>query len=125
MTPVGRYVTRLIAAMIVYALLLPVCIGLMQQQGDATARYLIMMAPVAPLAYALRVFIRYLGEVDELQRRIQFEAFGFSLGMTALVTITLGFLERAGFPAIGMIWVTPMLIAFWGIGGAIASRRYR
>lgn len=120
-----RYTVRFIGSMVVYALLLPVCIGLMQQQGDSPARYLIMLLPVVPLAFAMWAFIRFLGEMDELQRRIQFAAFGFSLGCTGLVTLTLGFLERAGFPQIGMIWVTPMLIAFWGIGSALASRRYR
>jgi hypothetical protein len=111
--------------MIAYVLLLPAAIWLMEQAGDSPVRYLIALLPVMPIAFAMAAFVSALGEMDELQRRIQFEAFGFSLGMTALVTITLGFLERAGFPAIGMIWVTPMLVAFWGIGGAIASRRYR
>ncbi len=120
-----RYTVRFIASMVAYALLLPVCIRLMQGAGDSPARYLLALLPVVPVAYGLLAFIRFLREMDELQRRIQFEAFGFSLGCTALATFTLGFLERAGFPQISMVWVLPMMIAFWGIGSALASRRYR
>jgi hypothetical protein len=120
-----RYIQRFIASIVAYALLLPVSIWLMQQAGDSPARYLIALLPVVPVTFGILAFVRSLREMDELQRRIQFEAFGFSLGMTALVTFTLGFLERAGFPPISMIWVLPIILAFWGIGGAIASRRYR
>jgi hypothetical protein len=122
---VRRYIRRFIGAMVAYALLLPVCIWLMRQVGDSPVRYLLALLPVVPVAFGLWAFIRYLGEMDEMQRRIQFEAFGFSLGCTALVTFTLGFLERADFPQIGMVWVLPMMIAFWGIGSALAARRYR
>ena len=42
-----------------------------------------------------------------------------------LIPFAYGFLENAGFPQLSYIWVFPVMIALWGIGGAIALRRYR
>ena len=120
-----QYRRAFIGAMLVYSLVLVIAVSIVNRIGDSPWRFPVILLPVIPLLVALWAFLRYLRQLDELQRRIQFEGFAFSLGMTAFVTVTLGFLERVGFPQIGMIWVAPMLIAFWGIGVSLAARRYR
>jgi hypothetical protein len=89
------------------------------------ARALIAVAPVVPTIFALFAFVRFLGRMDELQRRIQLEALGFGFGATAILTFAYGFLENAGLPRLSYIWVLPAMVALWGIGGAVAARRYR
>jgi hypothetical protein len=69
--------------------------------------------------------IRLFRGLDELQRRIQFEGMAFSFLGTCVITLTWGFLQNAGLPQADVIWVTPLLIALWGIGLGIASRRYQ
>jgi hypothetical protein len=61
----------------------------------------------------------------ELGRRIQLEALAVGFGAAGMLTLAYGFLENAGFPQLSYIWVFPTMIALWGIGGAIASYRYR
>jgi hypothetical protein len=73
----------------------------------------------------MAAFMTYLRQMDEMLRRIELEAFGFSLGLTAIVTFTLGLLENAGLPRFSLVWVFPMIMIFWGIGKAIAGRRYQ
>lgn len=88
-------------------------------------RYPIAILPLLPMIVVLLSFMQFMREMDEMQRRIYFEAFGFSLACTAIVTFTLGFLERAGFPHLSMIWVVAMITIFFAIGRIIAARRYQ
>lgn len=120
-----RYNRDMMLAMAVYVVSVPFAVGFVNilPQGDP-ARYVIILIPVVPLIAALFVFMRMLRGIDEFQRKLQFEALGFSMAVTAIITVTLGFLERAGFPAIGMIWVPMIQIFAWGFGLALARRRH-
>jgi hypothetical protein len=88
-------------------------------------RYVIILAPVVPLLIALLVFMRWLRNVDEFERKLNFEAFGFSLATTGIITLTLGFLERAGFPDTPLMLVPMLMIFLWGLGLVIARKRYQ
>ncbi len=63
--------------------------------------------------------------MDELQRRIQLEAFAFSFGATGIVTFSYGLLTYVGFPVISWVWIFPLMVALWGISQGVAVRRYR
>jgi hypothetical protein len=88
-------------------------------------RALLAVLPVIPVAMALSSIIEKFRAKDEFQQRVQFEAAVFSLVGTGLLSFTYGFLENAGFPPVSVIWVLPLMIMLWGLGGALAGRRYR
>lgn len=92
---------------------------------DTPLRYLLLFIPVVPVIFAFAIFIRAVGNLDELQRRIQLEAFAFSLGGTGMLTFGYGYLELAGLPHINWLFVLPLMAFLWGAGLVIASRRYR
>jgi hypothetical protein len=92
---------------------------------DNPLRYLLALLPVIPVLFGFVAYLRYVRQLDEMQQRIQLEGVAFSLGVTGILTFALGFLETAGLPPFGMIWVFPMSILLWGAGVALASRRYR
>jgi hypothetical protein len=92
---------------------------------DQPLKTLVALTPVVPAALALIAYLRFLSRMDELGRRIQLEALAFGFGAAGMLTFAYGFLENAGFPQLSYIWVFPLMIALWGIGGAIASYRYR
>ncbi|MCU0464408.1 MAG: hypothetical protein MUF38_07535 [Anaerolineae bacterium] len=120
-----EYSQRFSLAMIMYAVTLVIAILIINRlDEDNTLRYLIALLPVIPVLFGFRAFMTFLRQMDELQRQINFEGFAFSLGLTGIITFTLGFLEMAGLELVGMIWVFPLSIALWGIGAAIARRRY-
>lgn len=126
MTANKRYVRSFIPAMIAYIVLLILSITLLRtMDASSPLRIPVAVLPVLPVLFGLYGFIRFLRECDEMIRRIHFEAFGFSIAATSVVTFTLGFLENAGIQPPGLIWVFPMLIAFWGVGVCIANWRYR
>lgn len=111
-----RYLVEFGTSMFTYAVVLTVAIELIQAYPHATWRALVAVAPVIPIGFALWAFLRALGRMDELQRRIQLNAIGVGFGATGIVTFTYGFLELVGFPT--------MMAIFWGIGAVISTRRY-
>ena len=120
------YLKEFLTAMAAYVIVLIISITIINA-SPATAwwRIPLALAPVIPIIFAMIAFMRGLGRMDELQRRIQFEALAFGFGAAGIITFSYGFLELVGFPHISWIFVFPLMIMFWGIGGGIASRRYR
>jgi len=85
----------------------------------------VAVLPVAPAGFVIWLFVRALRRLDELQKRIQMEAFGFSLATTALITFGYGFLEGAGMPHLSWTYVLPLMALLWGAGTAVFTWRYR
>lgn len=120
-----RYVRGLTLAMLFYVVCVPVVIWSMEQMADSPWRYAIAVAPVVPILLGLRVFLGLLDDIDELQRRIQLSGIAFAAGMTGVITFAYGWLEVAGMPPLPMLWVFPLMIGLWGVGLAIANKRYQ
>jgi hypothetical protein len=120
------YTREFLTAMITYAVVLLVSVFLLQNgPSEAWWRIPLALTPMIPIFFALRASLRYFQRVDELQKRIQLEAFALSFGLTCLVTFCYGLLEYAGFPALNWTWVPAFMMTFWGISVAITSLRYR
>lgn len=126
MTVAARtYTIQFLSAMGAYVVLLLLSVFVLQHNPTAPWRPLVAALPALPTCLALLVFVRYLGRMDELQRRIQLDALAVAAGATAILTFTWGLLENAGFPHLSMVWVLPLLAAIWGLATAVAARRYR
>lgn len=112
-------------ALLAYMMFLVGSVTVLRANPDASWRYIVAVVPVAPAAIVLFLFGRRLAQLDELQRRIQAESFGFSLAATALITFAYGFLEGAGMPHLNWTFVLPLMAVLWGVGTAIFTLRYR
>jgi hypothetical protein len=112
--------------MVAYVVLLFISVWLLNNLPEGEwLRYPASVLPVFPIVYGASALLRFIRDIDELQRRIQLDGIAFGFAATAIISMTLGFLENAGLPRVGMIWVFPMLVGFWGIGTYFANRRYR
>lgn len=118
------YLRELLIAMAAYVAAVLVTVKL-TPDVDPVLRVPFVLIPLIPSAFALRAYLRFLGRMDELGRRIQLEALAIGFGAAGMLTFAYGFLENAGFPQLSYIWVFPLMIFLWGIGGAIATRRYQ
>jgi hypothetical protein len=112
-------------AMLAYLMVLVGSVVVVQANPQAGWRYFVVLLPVAPAAFVIWLFVRALARLDEMQKRIQMQAFGFSLGSTALLTFGYGFLEGAGLPHLSSTYVLPLMAVLWGLGAAIFTWRYR
>jgi len=112
-------------ALLAYMMFLVGSVTVLRANPDADWRYIVAVVPVLPAALVVFFFVRQLARTDELQKRIQTEAFAFSLGATALLTFTYGFLEGVGLPHLNWTFILPLIAVLWGIGTAIFTFRYR
>lgn len=89
------------------------------------ASILIALGPMLPAAFICGVVIRSIRRLDEMQRKLQFEALALSFAGTALITFGYGFLEGAGFPKLSMFAVWPLMAAIWFVGVMIGRLRFK
>ena len=121
-----QYTKELTATLLVYGAMLFGSIELLTHVDIARPwRDLVALSPMLPAAATAWVVLRELRRMDELQRRIQLEALGFSFAGTAILTFSYGFLEGLGYPKLSMFTVWPILAALWIVGLVLARRRYQ
>src|SRR5271165_6240130 len=120
-----RYLKEFGSSMAGYTAMVPVSIWLLKNHEHTPLRFFFAVLPVIPSAFAMWAAIRFFRGLDELQRRIQFEAMAFSFLGTCLISLNWGILQRAGLPHPDAAWVTLLLFALYCIGIVIASRRYQ
>lgn len=129
--PAGRrYVRALWPILIGYALLLFASVWLIRGGiASAPLKALVALLPVLPLVLMVRAALRYLREIDELQRRTETESIGIASLLVSLLYFAAGLLQLAKVVSIdagaAMIWVFPLLMLFYGIAKFLAVRRYR
>ena len=126
MKTAGRqYLREFLLAMVAYVITVIVSISVIVNSPiSAWWRIPLALLPVIPAVFGIIAYMRFVGRIDELQRRIQFEGLAFGFGVAGILTFSYGFLENVGFPHINLLWVFPLMIALWGIGTGIAARKY-
>ena len=120
-----RYAARFVAAMIAYAIALPVTLVLLPRLGESNWRYVLVLVPVVPFAVLGWAVWRYLVEADELQRRMQLEALALAFAAGSVITFAYGMLQIAGAPAVSWQLVWPVYAGCWLLGILWARWRYR
>jgi hypothetical protein len=118
------YIIEFGTAMLAYSIVLPISITYLTHHPDAPARVIIALTPVVPMLFALAAMLRFIGRMDEMQRRIQLDAFAVAAGATGLCTFAYSMLENVGAPPIGLEWILPFIIVVWGVTGAVSTWRY-
>ena len=128
--PAGkRYIRALWPTLIGYSLAVFLSMWLLRHGIDSVPlRALVAVLPVVPLALMMRAALRYLREIDELQRRIETEAIGIASLLVSVLYFAGGLLQKAKVVdidgAVAMIWVFPLLCLIYGVAKMILTRRY-
>lgn len=121
-----RYLVELGSAFVLYAVLL-VGANLVERavQPVGALKLAINLVPMIGAVAAAWAVLRGLWRMDEMQRRIQFDAIAIAFLGTALVTFGWGFAEGAGVPHLRAFAVWPIMGTLWVVGLVFAQRRYR
>lgn len=83
------------------------------------------LVPMVPAVWAMGGWLAMVRALDELQKRLHAEAGLFALAVVAIVTFSYGFLEAAlSAPRVSMFFVWPLVCLAYGVGFALARRRY-
>ena len=103
-------------AILAYLMVLVGSVTVVSANSSASWRYWVAVLPVVPAGVVVWLTVRQLGRLDEVQKRTQMQAIGFSLAATGLVTFGYGFLEGAGLPQMSATFVLPLITLFWFAG---------
>ena len=128
--PAGRrYLRALWPIMIGYSLTLFLSIWLVKRGIESVPlRAVVAVLPALAIALLMRAALRYLREIDELQRRLETEAIGIASLLVSLLYFAGGLLQKAKViqldAAAVMIWVFPLLCGIYGIARMTLTRRY-
>jgi hypothetical protein len=122
------YGTRLLVRGLLWVSIYLLSRGLLELQIEqAWVRVAIALLPVPPFVWYLWTWFRGAAAMDELQRRIELEAFGFAFPATVVFLMTIGLLDLAiTLPpedfSLHHIWLMMPLLYY--IGLLRAKRRY-
>jgi len=124
-----RYTRELMLAMGAYVLVLFASTWLLKRVEEPALRALLALAPVPPIALALRAIVRYIRDADEMQQRIELEAVSIATALVSLLYMAGGFLQAARVidipAAAAMIWMFPLLCFAYGLVKLAVVRRYQ
>ena len=108
--------------------------SLLQHHPDwgASLQSIVVLTPLLPSLLYLRSIARWIGGMDELQRRIQLEACLFATTAMVFITTALDLLEGIGIlqstrlrHGLGLEGTFAAIIVFYILGNIIFNRRYR
>lgn len=124
-----RYLREFVPPMVAYVLVLFASVWLLKRLPEpGVPRALVALAPVLPIAIALRAIVRYVRDLDELQQRIELEAVSIASALVSLAYLAAGFLQVAKVidiaAADAMIWVFPLICFTYGVAKAVVARRF-
>jgi hypothetical protein len=120
-----RYAIEFTVSMVAYVVILIVSIKAIEHGLPPALKLVFALLPLLPIGFVFAAVVRYMGSIDELQRRIQIESLSLAAGITALLAITYGFLETVGLPHLSAWFTYAAVMIAWLIAQPFVARRYR
>ena len=111
-------------AVLAYLMVLVGSVTVVQANPEAQWKYFVVVLPVIPAGLVIWLTVKALGRLDEVQKRTQMQALGFSMVATGLITFAYGFLEGVGLPHLNSTYVLPLMAVLWGVGYVALRLRY-
>jgi hypothetical protein len=119
-----QYKIRFAIAMIAYiAIIFPLVSAADHAHG--AWKIALALTPLIPLIAVFVSAIQMIRGIDELERQIHIEALAVAAGVTALLSVTYGFLEVAHFPRPSAWFTYAIVMLAWCIATPFVSRKYK
>ena len=109
-----KYRLEMIAATLLYSILLIVSLYLAKPMEEGLARTLLLLSPGLPVFLVVWAIARHFKRMDEFMRLRSLEGIAIAAAVTAGLSLSYGFLESAGFPRVSMFWVWGVMGIVWG-----------
>jgi hypothetical protein len=120
-----RTLLDVLIPMAVYAaVLIPSC-QFLKNHADSPWRVPVAIAPVVPIAFIVSTSVKRVRTMDELAQRKYLEAGAFAYPSMIVLSITYGFLQNVGMPAVNWMYVGVSMFLLFGLGQILAWLRYR
>ncbi|MFO7339052.1 MAG: hypothetical protein C0P65_004430 [Lysobacteraceae bacterium] len=123
-----RYYREFLLPMAAYVVVMLFWMRMVRAVELPALRVPVALLPALLIGLAMRAVARYVRDSDEMQRRIELESIAIGAGATAVLYMTLGFLQSAGLIAVpaapAMLFVFPALCVGYGLARLFVARRY-
>ena len=106
---------------------IPVMYVLKHGLVDKTTSLIISVVPIITFIIYIYSYIKYVGALDEVKQRIQFEAVVIGFALSLLLVLVLCLLEVGGLLGseyFGFTFIEMYMMAFYFIGLFFAKRKY-
>ena len=123
-----RFARDSYVSMALYVLVGAGCFALWRSGQAQWGVVVFAFAMIAYVAMSLRAAMRLFSSLDEVQRRMQYEALLFAVGAVAFGSFAYGLLEVIGaVPTLphALILVAPAMILVWRVAYLFVARRYK
>lgn len=120
-----RYMLELTGAIVLYGVVLAGSTIWLRSAPEGAVRWAIALLPMIPALLAGLAIVRFFGRMDELARRALTESLAFAFATSALLVLTLGFLQVGGMPAVSAWWIWVGMGVSWLLGAGLTQLRYR
>ncbi len=111
--------------LILYLGMLVLVVSWAPRFADTIWGYLVVMIPLIPGIFIAVGIFRAMAQLDELERRIIFEAVALSFTLTLLLLLSLSFLSMVGDPQIRTDFILLFMAITLVIGKLWGNWRYR
>lgn len=109
------YRKELFGSLMLYVVVLFTSIWFAKDMADGAARTLVALTPALPIFAALWAVVRHFQRMDEYLRIWNLELIAIAGAITALSSVTYGFMEGIGFPRLSMFVIWPLFVGSWGV----------
>jgi hypothetical protein len=92
---------------------------------DGALKVIVALLPMIGVSGFIIALVRLALRMDEFQRQTLLVSGAIAALACALATMTLGFLENAGIPRLGMTFVWPIMAVAFGIALPFVRRHFR
>lgn len=85
----------------------------------------VALAPVLPLIWIFIAALRLWQNTDEFNKQLMLQSLAIAGGVTAMLSVTYGFLESDVLPRPSAWWTYLAFMVSWGVASQIIRLRYR
>lgn len=119
-----QYQIRFWIAMAVYVATIWPITDAVSRTGGAW-KIVLALTPLVPIAAIFVFAVQMIQGIDELERQIHTESLAIAAGVTAMISVTYGFLEVAKLPHPSAWFTYAVVMASWAIATPFVSRKYK
>lgn len=121
-----KYAIQFSIAMVAYVVVLVSVLEAIQHfHMTGNGRFVLLLLPLIPVIAIVPAVLSYYRDTDEFEQRITVQSLAIAAGVTAVCSVTYGFLELAGLPKLSAWYTWLVVMGSWFIARLALRWRYR
>ncbi|MFZ6750548.1 hypothetical protein [Undibacterium sp. Ren11W] len=109
------YLREFFGSILLYLIVLFPITWIAKDMPDSMTRTILALTPMLPALGMLWAILRHFKRMDEYLRIWNLECIALAGALTAIFSLTYGFLEGVGFPRLSMFVIWGVFMGGWGI----------